>query len=61
MKKEYLFLTLTVLLWGSVHPVGKIILTEITPSQFGLVRWFPNIPLPDRAWLYLHRDSEENR
>ena len=38
MKKEYLFLFLSALFFGSIHPIGKLLMTEITPLQFTLIR-----------------------
>jgi len=38
MRKEYLILLLVTASWGSAHPLGKIVLTEVTPAQFALMR-----------------------
>jgi len=38
MKKEYIFLVLSALFFGSINPIGKILLNEITPLQFALIR-----------------------
>jgi len=38
MKKEYIFLILSVFLFSSINPVGKLLLNEISPLQFSLIR-----------------------
>jgi drug/metabolite transporter (DMT)-like permease len=38
MRKEYVILLLVTLTWGSAHPVGKIVLAEMTPLQLALLR-----------------------
>lgn len=38
MRLEYLVLLLSALIWGSLHPVGKLTLREITPQQLAFAR-----------------------
>lgn len=37
MRKEYLMLITTTFIWGSGHPIGKLILAEITPLQLSML------------------------
>lgn len=38
MRKEYLILLLVTASWGSAHPLGKMVLAEVTPTQLALLR-----------------------
>lgn len=37
MRKEYALMILATFVWGSGHPIGKIILRELTPSQLSFL------------------------
>jgi len=37
MRREYLMLILTTFIWGSGHPIGKLILVGITPLQLSML------------------------
>ncbi len=37
MRREYLMLIITTFIWGSGHPIGKLILVDITPLQLSML------------------------